>query len=108
MARQRRKFTKEFKDDVVKMVVEGGKSIAGVARDLDLTESSVSNWVKQAKAADQDGALGSGVTLEERTELMRLRREVRELRMERDFLKKKRWRTSRAKRNEVRCDSETT
>jgi transposase len=88
MARKRRKFTKEFKGDVVKMVIDGGKSVTGVALDLDLTESSVSNWVKQAKSAGQDGASGNGVTVEERAELMRLRREVRELRMERDFLKK--------------------
>ena len=87
MARKRRKFTKEFKADVVKMVLEGDKSVAQVARDLDLTESSIGNWVKQAKIDAGDGPVGA-LTTEEREELAHLRREVRELRMERDFLKK--------------------
>lgn len=87
MARKRRKFTPEFKADVVKLVEESGKSIAQVCRELDLVESSVGNWVKQAKIDAGKGPAGA-LTTEEKQELARLRREVRELRMERDLLKK--------------------
>jgi transposase len=47
--RKRRKFTSEFKAETVRLVVEGGKNVAETARDLDLTESAVRNWVHQAK-----------------------------------------------------------
>ena len=56
------------------------------ARDLGLTESSLRNWVEQARADRTKGK--TGLTTAEREELARLRKEVRELRMERDVLKK--------------------
>jgi transposase len=62
------------------------KTVAQVARDLDLTESALSTWVRQARADRSKGA--TGLTSEEREELRHLRKEVRELRMERDILKK--------------------
>jgi len=84
--RKRREYTPEQKADAVRMVREVG-NLAKIARDLDLTESSLRNWVKQA---DIDGGLGpeGALTTEEREELRRLRREVRVLEMERDFAKK--------------------
>jgi len=84
--RRRRKFTAEQKADAVRMVREVG-NLAKVARDLDLTETSLRNWVKQADidaGRGPDGAL----TTEEREELRRLRRENRTLKMEREFAKK--------------------
>jgi transposase len=57
-----------------------------VAKDLDLTPSALSNWVKRARA-DRDGGQ-SGLTTEERAELAKLRKENRELKMERELLKK--------------------
>jgi transposase len=84
--RKRRKYTPEQKADAVRMVREVG-NLAKVARDLDLTESSLRNWVKQAEI-DQGRGLEGALTSEEKEELRRLRRENRTLQMERDFLKK--------------------
>ena len=85
-ARARRQFTDEFKAGAVRLVLDEGKSIGQVARDLDLTPSSLAGWVKQARA-NRDGGK-SGLTTEERDELATLRKQVRELRVERDILKK--------------------
>lgn len=84
--RKRRSFTKEQKADAVRMVREVG-SLAKVARDLDLTETSLRNWVKQADIDEGNGPQGA-LTSEERDELRRLRRRVRTLEQERDFAKK--------------------
>ncbi len=82
--RHRRKFTDEFKAETVKLIRESGRTIGSVARELDLTETAVRNWVKQAEAS------GSADTLspDERAELRRLREENRELRMEKEILRK--------------------
>ena len=87
MAKTRRTFTPEFKAQAVKLVTEGGKSLAEVARDLDLGESMLRAW-KQALAKAGDRAFagkGNPPALEE--ELRRLRAEVKRLTMERDILK---------------------
>ena len=84
--RERRKFSEEFKDGAVKLVLDEGKSLSQVARDLDLTSSALSNWVRQEQADRTNGK--TGLTTEEREELRRLRKENRVLRMERDILKK--------------------
>jgi transposase len=84
--RKRRKFTAEQKADAVRMVRKVG-NLAKVARDLDLTETSLRNWVVQAEIDEGRGSDGA-LTSEEREELRRLRRENRTLEMERDFLKK--------------------
>lgn len=85
--RKRRKFTEEFKADAVKLVRAGGRSIARVAADLDLTETSLREWVRRAEIEDGQGPPGA-LTQAEREELARLRRENRRLQMERDILKK--------------------
>jgi len=84
--RARRKFTDEFKAGAVRLVLDEGKTVAEVARDLDLTASALGGWVKHARA-DRDGGK-SGLTTDERAELAKLRKEVRELKMERELLKK--------------------
>lgn len=84
--RARRSFTDEFKEGAVGMVLDQGKTIAQVARDLDLTPSSLSGWVERARADRSNGK--TGLTTAEREELSRLRKENRELRMEREILKK--------------------
>ena len=84
--RNRRSFTTEQKSDAVKLVRKVG-SVARVAQDLDLTESALRNWVRQAEIDAGRGPEGA-LTTEEQKELQQLRREVRTLRMERDFLKK--------------------
>jgi len=85
--RPRRSFTDEFKDGAVRLVLDEGKSITSVARDLDLNVSSLRSWVERARADRGQGRPGV-LTTEERQELARLRKEVRTLRMERDILKK--------------------
>ncbi len=84
--RLRRAFTEEFKAGAVRLVLDEGKTIAQVARDLDLSANSVATWVSHASADRSKGK--TGLTTEERAELARLRKENRELRMERDILKK--------------------
>ncbi len=84
--RARRSFTDEFKAGAVRLVLDEGQAMAQVARDLDLTESSLRAWVDQARA-DRSGGK-TGLTSDERAELTELRKENRRLRMERDILKK--------------------
>ncbi len=84
--RVRRKFTAEFKEGAVRLVLDEGKTPAEVARDLDLTDSALRAWVAQAQADRDKGK--SGLTTAEREELARLRKENRRLQMERDILKK--------------------
>src|SRR4051795_883938 len=84
--RARRQFTDEFKASAVRLVLDEGKTVGAVARDLDLTETALREWVKRARADRTHGR--TGLTTAEREELTRLRKEVRELRMERDLLKK--------------------
>src|SRR3989441_11546672 len=85
--RKRRAFTKEFKAQAVQIVRESGKSVAAVARELDLTETALRSWVRQGEIDAGRGPAGA-LTTEGREELGRLRRENRTLRMERDILKK--------------------
>jgi transposase len=85
--RVRRKFTDEFKASAVRLVVEEGRGIREVARDLDLVESALGNWVKQSKVDRGAGPAGA-MTSSEKDELARLRSENRVLRMEREILKK--------------------
>jgi transposase len=85
--RVRRSFTPEFKAEAVKVVQQSDKSVAMVARDLDLTETALRRWVDQA-AVDAGRGPGGALTTDERAELTQLRREIKTLRMERDILKK--------------------
>ena len=85
--RPRRSFTDEFKAGAVRLVLGEGKTIPQVARDLDLTESSLRNWVEQARADQGKGKPGA-LTTAEREELAALRKKVRQLELERDILKK--------------------
>jgi len=84
--RNRRHYSSEQKADAVNLVRKVG-NLSQVARDLDLTESSLRNWVKQAEIDEGRGPAGA-LTSEEQKELQQLRRDNRTLRMERDFLKK--------------------
>ena len=86
--RPRRRFSEEFKEGAVRLVLHEGKTVGAVARELDLTESALRLWVERTRAEQTKGK--SGLMKEEREELTRLRKEVRELRLERDLLKKSR------------------
>jgi|SRR6187551_2682643 transposase len=83
--RKRRTFSETFKAEAVRLVRDEGKTVSAAARALDLTESALRQWVRDAeREARRTGTLSSG----ERKELEQLRRDNRTLRMERDLLKK--------------------
>src|SRR5687768_6252870 len=84
--RSRRQFDDEFKAQAVRLILDEGKTIPSVARDLDLTESNLRVWVARARADRTHGK--TGLTTAEREELARLRKENRILREEREILKK--------------------
>ena len=85
--RKRRSFTPEFKEQIVRLVRDEGKSISEVAREHDLQRTSVHDWVQQA-ATDAGKGPADALTTTEREELQRLRRENKRLQMEREILKK--------------------
>jgi transposase len=87
MVRQYRKFDHDFKQGAVRLVLETGKPIAQVARELGVNEGTLGNWVAAARRAAGDGEPGL-LSEDERAELVRLRRENAELRMQRDVLKR--------------------
>ncbi|HET7427024.1 MAG TPA: transposase [Gemmatimonadales bacterium] len=84
--RSYRKFDEDFRQGAVELVVQTGKPIAQVARELGVNEGTLGNWVGRARRARNgaDGALSES----ERAELARLRKENTELRMQRDVLKR--------------------
>jgi transposase len=84
--RARRRFDDDFKAQAVRLVLDEGQSVGAVARDLDLTETALRDWVKRARANRSHGR--TGLTTAEREELARLRKENRVLREEREILKK--------------------
>lgn len=85
--RKRRKFTAEFKADAVRLCMAGGKSIAEVTKQFDLTETALREWVRRAEVDAGNGPPGALTTVE-RAELAELRKRVKRLEMERDILKK--------------------
>jgi transposase len=85
--RERRNFTDEYKAEVVRLCQQPGKTPNGVAVELGLTPSAVMAWVKQA-TADAGGGGSGALTTSEREELAALRKENRQLRQEREILKR--------------------
>ena len=83
--RTRRKFSEEFKENAVALVRETDRSIAEVADELGIYDSTLGNWVRKAEAAEVDGR---DLTVDERARLKRLEAENAELRVERDLLKR--------------------
>ena len=85
--RRRRSFTPEFKAEIVGRCQQGDRSIGQVARDFDLTETAVREWVKQA-GRDAGTRDDGGLTSSEKQELAQLRAENRRLREDVDILKR--------------------
>ena len=85
---QRRKFSKEFKLEAVNLVIARGVSLAQVSRDLDVGENVLGRWVREFRQSEQQAFPGHGVQKPDDAEVTRLRREVGQLKMERDILKK--------------------
>jgi transposase len=86
VSKNRRSFTPEVKEEAAKMVVESTRPVASVARELQVNEQTLRNWVndyRKAHAADEPP-----LTVPERARLRELEKEVRELRLEKEFLGK--------------------
>ena len=86
MRERRRKFSPEFKDEAVKMVIESSRAIAEVAREIQVNEGTVGNWVNKYRVehADEEPPL----SVSDRARLRELERENRELRLKAEFLGK--------------------
>lgn len=86
MAGTRKKFSQQYREEAVKMVIDGSRPIAEVARELGLVEGTLGNWVgiyRRAHAGDEPA-----LSISERSRLRELEAENRELKMEREFLGK--------------------
>lgn len=86
--RARRAFTDEFRADVVRLCQAESESLTDICRRLDLTESAVRGWVKKAEDEASEGSDTAALTASEKQELQQLRREVKQLKMDREILKK--------------------
>ena len=82
--RQRRSFPEDFKREAVALVTEQGYKVSEAARSLDIHENVLRQWKRKYEQEET----GETLSLDEREELKRLRRENRELRMEKEILKK--------------------
>jgi transposase len=85
MPRTRPPYPEEFRREAVELVRSSGRPVKEIAKDLGVSDQSLSNWVKRA---DIDVGRAPGLTTEDREELRKLRRENRILREEREILKK--------------------
>ena len=83
----KRRFTAEYKAGAVQLVLGEGRSATSVAKSLGLKPNSVQRWVQQARV-DRGQGRADQLTTDEKVELTKLRKEVRELRLEREILKK--------------------
>ena len=86
MSKNRRSFTPEFKDEAAKMVIELSRPVAAVAREVGVNEQTLRNWVnayRKAHAGEEPS-----LTISERARLRELEKEVRELRLEKEFMGK--------------------
>ena len=86
MRERRRKFSPEFKDEAVKMVIESSRAITEVAREIQVNEGTLGNWVNKYRIehADEEPPL----SVSDRARLRELERENRELRLKAEFLGK--------------------
>ena len=85
---RRRKFSREFKLEAVRLVKDRGVAVAQAARDLDLHENVLRKWIREAMSDPQHAFPGHGQLKPEQLEIDRLRKEVAKLKAERDILKK--------------------
>ena len=88
MSKKRRIYTKEFKKESVRLIVEEGRRISKLSRELGISASLLRNWVRQSKVVKIEPFPGKGCLSPEDEELRRLRRENKRLRMEHEILKK--------------------
>ncbi len=88
MPKKRKRYSKQFKVDAVKLVIEQGYPIGETARNLGITPNMLGRWKSELEAGSEHAFPGKGKMTPEKDELHRLRKENEQLRMERDILKK--------------------
>ena len=86
MTRVRGRFTPEFKDEAVRLVIESGRPIAQIARELKIPDGTLGNWVGRYR--DHHPVSGTPLSVSERMRFARLEREHRQLRADNEFLGK--------------------
>ena len=88
MARQRRHFTQEHKDEIVRMVLDGPRPVAHVAREVGIHDTTLGNWVRDYRRRHGDDSAANSAGESKSVRERELEREVRKLREENEFLKK--------------------
>ena len=87
MAKKKRPtYTAEFRQEAARLALQGDTPVSEVADNIGVSETSLRRWMEQVVADEGDGR--TGLTTDERRELARLRKELRTVTQERDFLKK--------------------
>ena len=84
----KRRFTKEYKEEIIKLVTEQGKRPTHVARDIGVSESTVRGWVKKYQEYGANAFPGSGNLRPEDEELRRLKKMLADIQEENEILKK--------------------
>ncbi len=102
----RRKFSREFKLEAVRLVRERGVSVAQACRDLDVAESVLRRWMRELAEAPTSAFPGQGQMRSEPAEIAALKKEVARLKAERDMPQQRQPRSSRGSRHEVRLHRE--
>lgn len=88
MGKERKRYTKEFKEGAARLVIEQGRSISDVAHSLGVSPWSISRWVKAQQSEGQDAFRGQGVRSSAEQEIFELRQKVKQLEEEKQILKK--------------------
>jgi transposase len=86
--KRRRRYDREFKEGAVRLIIEGGQTLAGTAKDLGITENMLGRWKKEYLEDREQAFPGKGHMKPEDAEFHQLRRRVAELEEEREILKK--------------------
>lgn len=86
--KQKKQYTKEFKEGAVRLVTEQGRSVAEASRSLDIPSWSLSRWVRAAKHEGQDAFRGNGQRTALEQENFQLRQQIKRLEEEKAILKK--------------------
>ena len=102
---ERRKFTREFKLEAVKLIKDRGVSYVQAAQELGVHQSVLRNWVKAFADDPQHAFPGQGQMKPEQLEIAQLRCEVAKLKAERDILKKPRTTSRRNRLSSVCCEA---
>jgi transposase len=84
----RRRYDREFKEGAVRLIIEGGQTIAGTAKDLGITENMLGRWKKEYLEDREHAFPGKGHMKPEDAEFYQLKRRVADLEQEREILKK--------------------